>query len=63
MGLASIQITSNYGGFTLAPNSALRKWNSISPSENSSAYWFFLLVSLARAQRVPSGVYDTNVVT
>jgi hypothetical protein len=31
MGLASIQITVNYGGFTLLPNSALRTWNSISP--------------------------------
>jgi len=31
MGLASIQITVNYGGYTLAPNSALRTWNSISP--------------------------------
>ena len=31
MGLASIQITVNYGGYTLAPNSVTREWNSISP--------------------------------
>jgi hypothetical protein len=31
MGLASIQITVNYGGYTLSPNSANRIWNSISP--------------------------------
>lgn len=31
MGLASIQITVNYGGYTLAPNSATATWNSISP--------------------------------
>lgn len=31
MGLASIQITVNYGGYTLMPNSALATWNSISP--------------------------------
>lgn len=31
MGLASIQITVNYGGYTLAPNSALKLWNAISP--------------------------------
>jgi hypothetical protein len=31
MGLASIQITVNYGGYTLAPNSAQKTWNSISP--------------------------------
>ena len=31
MGLASIQITANYGAFTLSPNSTLRTWNSISP--------------------------------
>ncbi len=31
MGLSSIQITVNYGGYTLAPNSALATWNSISP--------------------------------
>jgi|SRR5882672_1255853 len=31
MGLAQIQITVNYGGFTLSPNSALHLWNSISP--------------------------------
>lgn len=31
MGLASIQITVNYGGYTLQPNSAQKTWNSISP--------------------------------
>lgn len=31
MGLTQIQITVNYGGYTLAPNSALATWNSISP--------------------------------
>lgn len=31
MGLASIQITVNYGGFTLLPNSAQATWNNISP--------------------------------
>lgn len=31
MGLASIQLAVNYGGFTLAPNSTLKGWNSISP--------------------------------
>jgi hypothetical protein len=31
MGLASIQITTNYGAFTLAPNSSARTWNSIAP--------------------------------
>jgi hypothetical protein len=29
MGLASIQITSNYGGFQLTPNPTARTWNSI----------------------------------
>ncbi len=31
MGLAQIQITVNYGGFTLQPISAQSTWNSISP--------------------------------
>jgi hypothetical protein len=31
MGLASIQITSNYGAFTLEPSALLMGWNSISP--------------------------------
>jgi hypothetical protein len=31
MGLASIQITANFGGYTLAPNSAAHMWSSISP--------------------------------
>jgi hypothetical protein len=31
MGLAQITISVNYGGYTLAPNSANRLWNSISP--------------------------------
>lgn len=31
MGLASIQITVNYGGYVLQPNSALQTWNAISP--------------------------------
>jgi|SRR5215469_1051590 len=31
MGLNSITISVNYGGYTLAPNSTLRLWNSISP--------------------------------
>lgn len=31
MALTSIQITVNYGGYTLAPNSSLKGWNSISP--------------------------------
>lgn len=31
MGLASIQLAVNYGGFVLAPNSILKGWNSISP--------------------------------
>ena len=31
MGLASIQITVNYGGYTLSPNSAQATWNLISP--------------------------------
>jgi hypothetical protein len=31
MGLASIQITAAYGGYTLAPNSAQATWNAISP--------------------------------
>lgn len=31
MGLASIQITVNFGGFTLQPISASATWNSISP--------------------------------
>jgi hypothetical protein len=29
LGLASIQITSNYGGFQLTPNPTARTWNSI----------------------------------
>jgi hypothetical protein len=31
MGLASIQITAAYGGYTLTPNSAAHTWNAISP--------------------------------
>jgi hypothetical protein len=31
MGLSSITITVNYGGYVLAPNSAQQTWNSISP--------------------------------
>lgn len=31
MGLTQIQINSNFGGYTLAPNSAQLTWNSISP--------------------------------
>lgn len=31
MGLASIQITINYGGFTLEPIPGAKTWNSISP--------------------------------
>jgi len=31
MGLASIQITVNYGGYTLNPSSAQQGWTSISP--------------------------------
>lgn len=31
MGLASIQITVNYGGYTLTPSPAQLTWNSISP--------------------------------
>ena len=31
MGLASISLSVNYGGYTLQPNSALKTWNSISP--------------------------------
>jgi hypothetical protein len=31
MGLPSITISTNYGGYTLAPNSTQRTWNSISP--------------------------------
>lgn len=31
MGLSSISIAVNYGGFTLLPNSAQQGWNSISP--------------------------------
>lgn len=31
MGLAQIQITVNFGGFSLLPNSAQKTWNSISP--------------------------------
>ncbi len=31
MGLAQIQITVNYGGYTLSPNSAQQGWTSISP--------------------------------
>jgi hypothetical protein len=31
MGLASISLSVNYGGYTLAPNSAQKTWNSISP--------------------------------
>jgi hypothetical protein len=31
MGLASISLSVNYGGYTLAPNSTLKGWNSISP--------------------------------
>lgn len=31
MGLASISISVNYGGYTLVPNSPLKTWNSISP--------------------------------
>jgi hypothetical protein len=31
MGLSSIQITINYGGFTLEPSSNLSGWNSVSP--------------------------------
>lgn len=31
MGLASIKIQSSYGGYTLAPNSLEKTWNSISP--------------------------------
>lgn len=31
MGLSSIQITVNYGGYSLLPSSILKGWNSISP--------------------------------
>lgn len=31
MNLASILLSVNYGGYTLAPNSTLKGWNSISP--------------------------------
>jgi hypothetical protein len=31
MGLASIPLSVNYGGYTLQPNSLLKTWNSISP--------------------------------
>jgi len=31
MGLSSIQLTANYGAFTLLPNSGLRTWNNVSP--------------------------------
>lgn len=31
MGLTQIQITVNYGGYTLAPSSGAKTWNSISP--------------------------------
>jgi hypothetical protein len=31
MGLASIKIATNYGGYTLAPIPAQRTWTSISP--------------------------------
>lgn len=31
LGLASIQISVNYGGYTLQPNSAQKTWNSILP--------------------------------
>jgi hypothetical protein len=31
MGLASIQINVNFGGYNLAPNSSAHMWNSISP--------------------------------
>jgi hypothetical protein len=31
MGLASISLSVNYGGYVLQPNSALKTWNSISP--------------------------------
>lgn len=31
MNLASISLSVNYGGYTLAPNSTLKGWNSISP--------------------------------
>jgi hypothetical protein len=31
MGLASIQINTNFGGYNLAPNSGAHMWNSISP--------------------------------
>jgi hypothetical protein len=31
MGLASVQITVNFGGYTFAPNSSAHMWNSISP--------------------------------
>lgn len=31
MGLTQIQITVNFGAYTLSPNSAQRTWNSISP--------------------------------
>jgi hypothetical protein len=31
MGLASISLSVNYGGYTLLPNSANKTWNSISP--------------------------------
>lgn len=31
MGLTQIQISVNYGGFTLSPNGTTRTWNSISP--------------------------------
>lgn len=31
MGLASIQITSNYGGYTLSPSSSQKGWVAISP--------------------------------
>jgi len=31
MGLASVQLASNFGAFSLAPNSAQRTWNQISP--------------------------------
>jgi hypothetical protein len=31
MGLASITLSSNFGGYTLLPNATLHGWNSISP--------------------------------
>lgn len=31
VGLAQIQLTTNYGGFTLVPNSTLLGWNVVSP--------------------------------